>query len=368
MAAPFKVTVYDKLSSRKGWIGDPIMVRAVPRHNLLSTAEVTFRADHPKVGDVLAAGARLHLDYDGSHLIGGRISRREGSGPAKASVITVTVEDDWRLLTRMLCWPDPTAALSSQLVAYDNRTGNAETVVKGLILANATRLGIPVTIAPNLGRGATIKTSHRFHPLTDRLDLDAAGIGVSVQRDPATGNYLVDCYEPATYPRDLTEQSGVVQKWDWTETSPSATRAIAGNQGEAESRSFRSQVDSAREADWGDIIEVFLDARDTDDATETDQRMDELLETEGAPTAGLSVELSETDTFRYGTGVRVGDRVTLAVGVTGVTDVLREAVLTWTAKGGLLVTPTVGQLDLQQSLIPRAMHRMGKSLRSLTRS
>lgn len=368
MTAPFVVAVYDKAFNRKGWIGDPLAVRAVPRHNLLPTAEVTIRSDHSRAADVLADGARLVITYDGEHLIGGPVRKWTGEGPAATSTITVAIEDDWRLLSRLLAWPVPGAALSAQSVAYDERSGAAETVFKAYVSANATRLGLPVTVATDLGRGATKSNANRFHPLTDRLlpMVESAGLGVTVQQSGA--GFLVDVYVPQVYPRTLTEASGVVQGWEYTRTAPTVTRVIAGNQGEAEARSFRTLIDSARETAWADKIEVFLDARDTTDTTETDQRMQELLD-EGAPKAGLSVELAETDTFRYGTAVHVGDQVSLEVGPgLVVSDVLREATLTWTREDGLLVSPTVGERITPEALVPRAVRALTRTVRNLTRS
>lgn len=365
--SPFEIAVYDKAFARKGWIGDPIEVRASPRHNLLPTAEVTWRADHPRTANMLTPGARCVIRYDGEHLIGGRVADISGQGPSSAATFTATIEDDWRLVTRMLGWPVPAAALNAQDPPYQIIVNQpAETIAKTVIGGNATRLGLPVTIAPDLGRGPDKGTAHRFHPLTDRLVpmLDFSGLGLTVRQQGA--GLVVDVYQTATYPRTLTEASGVVQSWAWTRTAPSVTRVVAGNQGEQAARVFSSLVDSPLEALWGDKIERFLDARDTDDITETNQRMAELLD-EGAATSGLSVELSETATFRYGAGVRVGDRITIDVGHTQVTDVLREATISWTAGDGLVVTPTVGEIDTSQRRTAKAIAALAKTVRNLGR-
>lgn len=378
MVSPFRVTVFDGGMNRLGWIGDPIAVTVTERHNQISTGEVTVRSDHQRMSDLIADGARLTVDYlDESgevlrRVLSGPVRSLRGQGPSSAGTVTVGVESDARLLSRVLGWPVPGAALGSQTSAYDVRSGAAETVLKGYVTANAvTRLGLPVTVATDQARGGTIKTQARFHPLADVLleAVEGAGLGVSVVQDDAAQSLVVDVYEPATYPRTLTEQSGVVVDWSWSVQGPTATRVIAGDQGEGAARSFTTTVHTARESMWSDVIEVFRDARDTDDATTLTQRRDDTL-AEGAPKRGLRVELAESAGFRYGQGIRVGDTVTVEVGpgVT-VTDVLREAVLSWDAQDGLVVTPVVGERsDDPGATIAHAIYALGRAFRHVAGS
>jgi len=371
-ASAFEITVYDKAFARRGWVGNPQALRVTVRHNALGTATLTLASDHRRLTDLVAPGARVVITYDGQHLLSGPVRRLRGKGPGLSGTVEVDVEDDWRLLTRVLGWPVPGAALTAQTVAYDVRTGPAETVVKGLVTANAvTRLGLPVTVATDQARGGTISTSHRMHPLIDRLlpALDGAGLGVTVKQSGA--GFLVDCYVPRVYPRTLTEASGVVQDWSWSQAGPTATRVVLGAQGEAEARDFISSADMAREAEWEDVIEVFRDGRDSSDATVNANRLAEAL-TEGAPKSGLAVTLSETKTFRYGRtvaggGVLVGDRVRVEVGPgVVVEDVLREATLSWTTGDGLEVTPVIGErTDDPDTALARSLTALARGVRDL---
>lgn len=342
---PPVITVWDNTLARRGWVGDPLAVRLTERHNAVSTAEITVAADHRRLGDLLTPGCRVTVDRDGQRMLSGPVTSWRGAGPARAGSVTLGVEGDLRVLRGVLCWPVPGAGLGAQTVAYDVRTGPAETVLKGFVTANLVgRLGRPVTVAANLARGATVTVQGRFHSIMDRVlpAVEAAGLGVSVVQDDTLG-LVLDVYEPVTYQRVLSEASGVVTDWQWSRVGPAATRVIAGDQGQAEARSFTSTVDAARESEWADVIEVFRDARDTDDPATLTQRRAETL-ADGAPKTGLRLTLSETDNFRYGTAVRVGDRVTVEVGPgVVVTDVLREAVLEWTADEGLRIEPVVGE-------------------------
>lgn len=367
MVSPFVLTVYDKAFRRKGSIGDPAAVTVTARHNVMATATVTLASDHHRLPNLLADGARMTVGYDGKQILSGPVRRVRGRS-GQAGTVDVDVDDDWRLLQRILGWPVPTAALSSQTLAYDVRTGPAESVLKAYVAANATRLGLPVTVAADQARGGTITGSLRFHPLADRLfpAVDQAGVGVTVKQSGS--GLIVDCYIPTTHPRTLTEASGVVQSWEYSKAGPSVTRAVVGDQGEATARVFTGSTDAARESAFADVVEVFGDARDTNDAAIVAKRLAELL-ADGAPKAGLKVELAETDVFRYGRAVTVGDRVTIAVGggIT-ITDVLREAVLSWTADAGLTVKPAIGErTDDPDTMLARMIAATARGVRRLER-
>jgi hypothetical protein len=343
------ITVYDKSFARKGWLGSPESVSVTVGFNVVGSASVTFVSSHNRAADILADGARLVIEYEGLDrpLISGPIRRVSGEGPEGQSMITATIEDDLRVLWRVIGWPVPTATIDLQgTAAYRTYTGDAETIVKTMVTEQAvTRLGLPVTVAANQLRGAVVPggVKVRMHPLADRLfpAVEQAGLGVRCYQQGA--GLVLDVYGPSTYPKTLSEQAGTIRSWSYATAAPSVTRAVGGGQGEGTARVFQSATDAARETRFGDVIEVFKDARDAETTEELDKAIDETL-VEGKPTSGLSVELSETPYFRYGT-VQVGDRVTIQVGGLTITDVLRTATLTWNRQDGLTIMPGVGQHD-----------------------
>ena len=373
MESPFVIEVFDKTFHREGWIGDPLAVSATPRHNAIGTCTFSVASDHRRLPALAASGARCRIKYLDQHLLSGRVSLLGGKGPGLSGEVELTVEDDFRLLYSVLGWPVPTASLTGQTVAYDTRTGPAESVAKAFVQANAiNRLGLPVTNATDLGRGANVTVSLRMRPLADRLlpVIEPAGIGLTVRQEGA--GLVVDAYEPVDYPRLLSEESGTVSDWKWSSAAPMATRVVAGLQGEATARTFYALTDPARETEWGDKIEVFRDARDIeDDPSLANSRMQESLD-EGAPTSGLSLTLSETRAFSYDptgtTGVRVGDRVRIAVGPDVIVqDLLREVTLTYTTEEGLSVTPVVGQrTDDPDRALARTVAALARGFRNLT--
>lgn len=345
VSSPFKITLYTKTFGRIGWVGDALSIRAVIRHNALSVFDFTVRSTHRYAEALVTPGTRVVVQYNGAHLISGPV--RRWSGSMSSGSLSFTVEDDFRLLHRILGWPVPGSAITAQSAAeYHTVTDNAETVVKTLVGANATRLGLPVTVATDLGRGDVCTVSVRMHPLADRLFpiVDAAGVGVTV-RQVGTG-LVLDCYAPTTYPRTLTAASGVIRDWSIVSAGPNVTRTAIGGGGEATARKFRAVTNAPLESEWGDRIEEFVDARDTSDNAVMDQRGQDAI-TEGAPTRGLSVTLAESKHFRYGGAFQVGDIVPLEVGPgLTVTDVIREVVMTEDPEDGVRVSPSAGDPNL----------------------
>lgn len=352
MRAPVRLTVYDKTFARKAIIGAPKFVTVIPRFNKPGSATVGLLASDRSIPHLLESGCRMTIqDELGDHLLSGRVSKVRGRGPAKQELVEVDILDDFAVLSEVLGWVVPTGAITEQGTAGVNweLTGPMETVLKSAVQANAIdRLGLPIVCAPDLGRGPTITAKLRFHPLYDRLfpvvdgaGIDGTGWGVTVKQVGA--QLVLDVFEPSVYPRTLTAGGGVLREWSYDITPPTATRVVVGGQGEAQLRNFRRLEDLDRETDLNWKIERFRDARDTDDPPTLYARGQETLD-EGAGKSGLSMELSNTKTFRYGSSVKVGDRVTVQVGP-GVTisDVLTEATLSWTQGDGWKTTPKIGE-------------------------
>jgi hypothetical protein len=355
---PYEILVYVGWDF-KGWVGRPLDVKPVIRHNIRSTATFRVDSDHIRVSDLMTPAARVVIYRHGEFQMSGPVRLAAGQF-AIDSALTFTVEDDFRILNNWLVWPKPTAAVTAQDVEYRTITGSAETVVKTVMMENALRLGFPLTVAPDQGRGSVGTYTFRFHPAYDRLfpAVDQAGIGVTVKH---SGNgLLLDCYEPRNYPHLLSPESGTVIGGTYSLSGPTATRVVIGGNGEGVARDFRTFSDSAREVDWVDVIEVMKDARDSGSGDIYAARADEAL-TEGAPMSGLSLELSETKHFRYGgEGLNRGDLVTALVNGRPYADTLREVRLSWD-KAGDQSTPVIGERSDDPDV------QLAKSIRALKR-
>jgi hypothetical protein len=140
---------------------------------------------------------------------------------------------------------------------------------------------------------------------------------------------------------------------------------VVGGQGDGTARVFRARSDTTAEALWGVKRESFVDATDATTTALLDSRGDAAI-AEGAATAGLKLTLAETDTFRYGDQLRVGDLVTtqLVPGATAITDVLREAVINWSVEEGLTATPVVGdRQDDPNRVFAKAIASVARAVR-----
>jgi hypothetical protein len=200
--SPFRIELWSKAFVSLGLLGDPQSVTVYPRHNQQPTAQLTVRTDHHRAPALLTEGCRVTIGYHGQQILSGVVDSIGGTGDP-AGVLTVQVRDDWALLSDLLGWPVPTAAISAQNTAeYDTKTAVAETVVKWFAGRAITRLGLPVTVATDLGRGS----DHH------RADADA----------PARGPC---CCPSSTRPASGSPSNSPVPGSSSTATPPPPTRA-----------------------------------------------------------------------------------------------------------------------------------------------
>lgn len=368
--SPFRITVYDKSFARLGWVDAPNAQTWTLRHNQQPSGSVV--AEEGSEASLLLAGEgnRCTVHYLGEQILSGPLRTARTDGESGNRLITFQVQDDYRILQNMLCWPSPGSAIGSQGV-HDQRTGPIETVLKGFAQANITRLGLPVTVAPSLGRGPTVTVQMRNQKISEEVVplLDAAGLGVRVYQSGA--GLVLDVYQPDVWPIDLSEGAGTLAGLSWTRTPPEVTRVVVGGPGDDAARVLRTRVNSAAEALWGDVIEDFVDARDIKDTDPNklallDARGDEFL-AQAAAKAGLSLTLQEGEIFRYGgDGIHVGDRVPVTISEgNAVTDVVRSATLSL-SEHGFTSTPVVGErTDDPNVLLVKQVSKALKGLRRL---
>lgn len=369
MESPFTIKIYDKYFNFKAFIGDPVSLTVTPRFNQTGTGSLVVETDHKAAEHLLAEGARIVIDLRGQFLMSGKIHRRRAEGPAIDGTLTVYFKDDFRLLHQILGWPVPGAALTAQTSEYATYTGSAEKIVKDVVAANmVSRAGLPVTVATNLNRGSVVAdgVKFRFHPLYEQLfpAIEQAGIGITFRQSGAS--IVCDVFVPPVFARTLDEASGVITSWSWSDEDPTAIRVVAGGQGDGVARAFVAAADTNLFVAHNDMVEVFRDARDADTAVVLQSRANEAL-AEGAPKSGFAVKLSETEHFQYGKdGLVVGAQVTIAIGLTTRTDILREVTLSYTRDDGYDATPVVGDIsDSPDRIIANFLARLKKGITDL---
>lgn len=370
---PLVLSLYDGAFNPVDWITEPTRVEAVVDFRGDVPGWLTFDLDgDDEVVDLLADPAEqmrvvLEYRYDPQnpralkYLLGGLVTVRAGDTSA-VQTRTFDVLDYSADVLGILGWPNPNGATIEQQGAaseYFTRSGPAESVLKYLVAANLPYVDLPVTIAPDLGRGGNISVKVRMHPLVDRLfpAVTRAGIGVTVQQVGA--GLVLDCYEPATYVEELTEASGVVVGGSYSITRPTASRAVVMGQGEGTARVMAFVVDEVREAEYGYCGIVSVDARNSevdqellaagDAATIAAYRAQ--LEVEGreallehAAKASVAAALAETDEFRFMVKVGLGDPVLVVLnGVRGIEDRVLSARFLYDAETGFTIEPSVGE-------------------------
>lgn len=193
---------------------------------------------------------------------------------------------------------------------------------------------------------------------------------------------VAEFWEPKTWPQTFTPDSGVVHDGEWSLAYPAATDVVAGGPGDLSARAFLGLTDLAASMEHQDIIEVFREATgapvkwpttldekfriakyyllrpeiSADEKAEflkflTDAATEALGD--GAPTAGVTLQLSESEGFRFGgynsDGFATGDLITVAPSSSTAfsdltfTERITETTVTMSLTEGFSVTPQVGE-------------------------
>lgn len=356
------LAVYDRAGVFHGWLRAPMQVRIQPRWIDVGTAELTVTLTDPLAEVLRSPGTRVMCSLRGEHVLGGPVTAWRLTGPADAHW-AFTVTDDAYIAEQIYCAPSPSAPLTGQSTGSDTRNGKLESVIKSLAAANAPRSGIPVDIAVDKGRGPTVTLAARWQPLSDVIgpSLRAAGMSLVVTWRPDVNRLLLDVAEAGTYPVQLSVESKTITAYDVSAAAPTATRVVVGP---GEGTSFQQIVNATAETAYGPLLagETFRTAETTDEASTA---ASDALNDANAK-SGLAVSLAESPFVRYGglNGLHVGDRATLRIGDVEITDVVREAVITWQVGQPLTITPAVGAWDANPSFaLAGAVQRLAASVR-----
>lgn len=251
---------------------------------------------------------------------------------------------DDQLLADARAYPQPSNAdVSSQSVANDTRVGRAETVMRYYVSAN---IGPTAPSARKLGslreyialsqvdgaRGPIVTKSPRFQNLMELLSEIALYSSLSfqlVQRGNALEFEVSSVRDRSRFVR-FDIENGSLSSEQVQMTPPGVTRAIVAGQGEGAARTIIQRTSSASdtaEAEWGRIIERFIDQRNTNDLVELQQSGDEALIEEGFTATNVKVVPTDGTTMRFGEHWRLDDLVTIVVRGQETTAPVTEAVL-----------------------------------------
>jgi len=384
--SPYRIDIYDVNLAYQGSLTNPLSLTATPRHNEVSTLEFSLPTTDTKLPLLMAKGARVVLFRHGEWVMSGYVDVISGQGPTISGIVSISVTGDLAIAQKVLGWQVPENDIDNQDEEWWELTGPLETVAKTVFEINAVdRLGMAITIMPDLGRGPEITFKTKMEPLSELFFplIDQNDWGVKIYQ--VESEMFFDVYECTEYTIPLTEASGVIQAWSFSSASPAATHIVMQGstppadpvltpaegeelpEPEEKLPLYHQGIATARAANWG-IKEIFItgsDLPDTDDPGydgAVSDALDEAL-ADNNERSGISVSLSETEDFHYGPGgIQVGQLVTFQIGIAERTDILRECVLTFTYEDGDKAVPTIGEVSDDPD------RTLSKFLRKLRRS
>lgn len=250
-------------------------------------------------------------------------------------------------------------APSLTAIAYDVRSGAAESVIKGFVEANAGQTALSyrrrLTVTPAGGApiGSTVKGKARMQPTLLELIRGLAATGGIGFRVLQSGTKLpFDTYVPS----DLTSLVRFsvafhnLTEFEYTESAPTAAFVIAGASGNGTTRTFASMLDGEALVRWPSWrFEKYIDQNQTIDGAELAQAMAEELLSNG-PKKTVSISTRDTPQIRFAIDYFVGDKATVELpsfgGVTTVIkDVIREVTVDWSAGSGASVVTQIGSSE-----------------------
>jgi hypothetical protein len=357
-SAPYAVTIRNSSLQRIGKVDRLTSLDVIARFNGIGTWELVVPLGTAQAA-LLSQTSGVIITYQdeaGPVLMSGPVvdlSEQWGASDAGQGTLSVRGVSDDVVVADRVAYQVPTSAATSQSGSdYDRRGAPtaAETVIKQFVDVNAgpgaltARRTTGLTIQADAASGSTVKGSARMTPLADLVTELASAGGVGWRVVQSGGGLVFQVYVPtdrtgtARFARDL----GNLVSYTYTRLAPGATRAIVGGSGDGTARVFRELSDTTAESDWGRRIEAFIDARDSSDTTELDQRGTQHLVDNGEQST-LGIETVDTPKLVFGVDYQLGDKVTVEPDPTHkVQDVLREVRITWDAQNGPKKTSSVG--------------------------
>jgi len=288
--------------------------------------------------------------------------------------------DDMIHLSDALAWPEPGNDNSeTQSVAYDVRTGPAETLLREYLMYNigdgnighpapwatADRAVWDVTVDEvDLQRGNITTANPRFDPLGQVMGEIAlvGGLGFDMQQ---TGDLIVlKVYEPQDKSDEIRMdiENDMLDSTSYGFGSPNGTRAIVAGQGEGVDRRF-IKVTSTESLDaeiaWRRKIERFKDRRDTSEDADLIQEGVTLVTENGKTIVSLSVVPSDEVTMVYAKDWFLGDLVGVVVDGEELSAIVTEAIIAIDASG-VRTAATIGSpvgFDYESKLIDKQQNQ-----------
>ena len=331
--------------------------------NNASTAFFVLDDNHPAVPAIVEPGAKAIVRFRGDEEFRGRVTATPGAGPNGHVTCYIT---DWRRkVDEWQGWPKPDATHTGQDIEFRRYTGSLETIIKTAIAENVARLGRNWVMAPDQGRIPDSKSIDfrmdflgdlLWPPLRDTV----YGLELTYPGDVPT----LDLRTPETVGGILDASSGRIDSVSYSRRAPTASRATIGGPGEGVDRKFDVVIDSAREALWDDITEVFVNATRREAADDLKPDGQSALDA-GAASTSIAMELTEQKSFRYRVHYQLGDLLPVRLGAVESTEVVQRVLIKDEPDNGITITPSIGDVVRNEiHLLTRQLARLQANVRN----
>lgn len=335
----------DSTLARQGVLEDYDKLQMKLRWADVSTWALDVSADSA-ANDVLQAGGGIITQVAGQTLLTGTVEDwTETLDGDQLTFSYVGYDDTWRLNDRIVL---PASNPATAATGYDDRSGPAETVMRGYVRAqlagdtvDPSRVDPQVLLAAVDGaRGGAVRYLGRFESLllaVQTIALRGGDLGFRIiQGTGQTVEFQVieggDRSQSALFSRDLGNLRGYVLK----RTRNTGNVVYVAAQGELANRTVVQRADLASIIGDGVRREVLVDQRQTDDPVVMIQAGDaELAKRTGAGSIALTP--IDTDGVAFLRDYQLGDVVTAQ----GLLAVVREIDLTFDSTGSL-IEPLIG--------------------------
>ncbi|RAV34261.1 Gp37-like protein [Corynebacterium heidelbergense] len=280
--------------------------------------------------------------------------------------IRVATASPWSMLEGQLIPPVPDQPLSLQQSAEEFvLTGPVETVVKRLVQLGAARLGHPIQVQPDTGRGPTVTVRSRNDSVSDLVDKALAGTGYRLRLDawlpgdgpvgdlPLTRPTIIADVQPYRRQPGLvwSARAEELEKWQLRHTRATATRMIVGDKGEKTAQKFVEVVaDDEPGSPWARREGYTSASSDGDDLQQVG--LDELAKT--GPVVSADIAASPAAVWEFGSDglyprqYDVGDYASVELeGIGSIEQVITEVTATLTPVS-LTVVPKVATPDTRE--------------------
>lgn len=336
----YEIFFVDGNNQRLGQVDDFNRLEISLRFNDVGKFSLELPGDHPAAGWVTWKGG-VQIVRDGQELLSGLMRKVQHKLDKSNNDLVISGPDENTFLAERVVYPEKSGNFAAQ--AYDIKSGAAETVLKYYVSNNAGPDALlarrTLTIEADAQRGSTITGRGRFQNLLEFLK-ELALQGTSELGFRVWGREF-QIYEPADKRLSVifSLELGTLTQFESNIEAAKFNYLICGAAGEATSRTFREQGDSASVVRYG-RMESFRDRRDTSDAAEIYQTLKQEL-ARNAERFSVRFATADTAGMRALEDWMLGDKVTVVIDGQAIQEMVREITIK-VDRNGEQIQPAVG--------------------------